>query len=70
MLKLAFLIYCFHPSTAGSLHIYEGFILPFVQEHKHKIEEAQKKITEAAGKSYSQATEFVKQKTANLSAAE
>ena len=67
VLKLAFLVYCFHPSTTGSLHIYEGLILPFVKEHKHRIDEAQKKIAETASKSYSQATEFVKEKSAELS---
>eukprot|EP00997_Jenningsia_sp_PLL12_P008085 NODE_4805_length_626_cov_56.831889_g4135_i0.p1 GENE.NODE_4805_length_626_cov_56.831889_g4135_i0~~NODE_4805_length_626_cov_56.831889_g4135_i0.p1 ORF type:complete len:173 (+),score=48.09 NODE_4805_length_626_cov_56.831889_g4135_i0:29-547(+) len=66
VLKLAFLIWCFHPSSVGSLSIYNNFILPFFEEHKHKVEEAQKKMQEAAQDAYNKSQEFVRQKTGEI----
>jgi receptor expression-enhancing protein 5/6 len=60
VLKLAFLIYCFHPSTNGSLQIYDAVILPYYQENKSKIDALEKQATDAANKLKNQATDLAK----------
>ena len=37
-LKLAFLIYLFHPSTSGAKNIYRNLILPFVRGHQMEVQ--------------------------------
>jgi receptor expression-enhancing protein 5/6 len=37
-LKMAFLIWCMHPSTQGATIVYNNYILPFYNEHAAEIE--------------------------------
>ena len=62
VLKLGFLIWCFHPATTGSLVLYKSFILPFYEEHEAKLKEFEDKAKSSVGK----ATEFVKDKAEDL----
>ena len=40
VLKLAFYIYLFHPSTQGATTIYDKVLLPFIKPYEEKIDNA------------------------------
>jgi hypothetical protein len=46
VLKVAVLIWLFHPSSLGAIFVYENYIQPFWQQNKQYVEEFEK----AAGK--------------------
>lgn len=58
VLKVAFLIWMFHPSTQGAISVYNNFLLPYVKQYQGRIQEFEKKLE--AG--YKQATEAVGKK--------
>ncbi|KAK4797608.1 hypothetical protein SAY86_029934 [Trapa natans] len=37
-LKLAFILYLWHPKTKGTAHVYETFLHPFIAQHENHIE--------------------------------
>ena len=39
-LKLAFLVYLFHPKTKGALMVYTNYVSPFVKSYRAKVEAA------------------------------
>ncbi|EQC42019.1 hypothetical protein SDRG_00864 [Saprolegnia diclina VS20] len=47
-LKIAFLVYCYHPSTLGANTIYQSLIKPNLMPQVEKIDAALKKATDAA----------------------
>ncbi|OQS07295.1 hypothetical protein THRCLA_00705 [Thraustotheca clavata] len=47
-LKIAFLVWCYHPSTLGANTIYQSVIKPNLIGHVEKIDAALKKATDAA----------------------
>ncbi len=59
VLKVAMLIWMFHPSSLGAITLYESFIKPFVQRYQGQIEAFEKDLAEKVN----QTTTFVKQKT-------
>ena len=52
VLKVAFLIWMFHPSSLGSMTVYNNFLLPFVKKYENQIDEMEKKL----GQTYSEST--------------
>ena len=44
VLKVAMLIWMFHPQTQGALYLYNNFIQPFVKKYESQIDEIAKKI--------------------------
>ncbi|KAK4782624.1 hypothetical protein SAY86_006998 [Trapa natans] len=48
-LKLAFILYLWHPKTKGTAHVYETFLHPFVAQHENKIKT---KLTEWRDKAW------------------
>ncbi len=59
VMKVAFLIWMFHPSTVGAITVYNNFLLPFVKKYEGHIDEFEKKVE----KGYQESTQFIKQKT-------
>ena len=37
-IKLAFLVWLYHPATNGATQIYLGLLEPFLREHEQKLE--------------------------------
>ena len=62
VLKVAFLIWMFHPSSLGAMTVFNSFLLPFVKKYEKDFDAVGNKL----GKSYKDTTEFVKEKGERL----
>ncbi|CAK4067809.1 unnamed protein product [Aphanomyces euteiches] len=60
-IKIAFLVWCYHPSTLGATTIYESLIKPNLAGHVSQIDAALKQASDAAKK----ATDLAKEATKN-----
>ncbi len=53
VLKVSLLIWMFHPSSLGSISLYENFVYPFLKKYESKLDEMEKnmgsKLQEAKG---------------------
>ena len=50
VLKVAFLIWMFHPSSVGSVTMYNNFVLPFMKRFESHIEQIEKEIDNQVNK--------------------
>ena len=48
VMKVAMLIWMFHPSSQGATTLYNNFILPFYKQYEDDIDSYQKRFTDAA----------------------
>lgn len=62
VLKVAFLVWLFHPSSQGALTIYKSFILPFVEQYGGHIESFEKSVEQK----YNETTSYVKSTAKNV----
>ena len=62
VLKVSLLIWMFHPSTLGSLTLYDNFILPALKQYQGKIDAFHEELETQ----YKQATKFAKDKAGEL----
>ncbi len=44
VLKVAMLIWMFHPSTQGAITLYDNFLLPYVKQYQGRIQEFEKTL--------------------------
>ena len=58
VLKVAMLIWMFHPTSRGSITIYNSFVLPFLQKYQNQIDQIEKKTD----KIYNAATQISNEK--------
>ena len=48
VMKVAMLIWMFHPSSQGATTLYNNFILPFYKQYEDDIDSYQKRFNDAA----------------------
>ncbi|ETW08332.1 hypothetical protein H310_00942 [Aphanomyces invadans] len=65
-IKIAFLVWCYHPSTLGATTIYESLIKPNLAGHVNQIDGVLKQASDAAKKASSAANDAVKSATGKL----
>jgi receptor expression-enhancing protein 5/6 len=60
-LKLAFLVFLFHPSTLGATKIYNAYILPYMEKYESQIKAAEQKLSKV-GEGFSDLSNKAKSK--------